>query len=706
MRNKRYSLALILSALACFAASCISYHYYALGRLDRGMERHARVVAKNLWVLDYVGPIEYLTLAAERDGLESIQVFSSDIPDPQISISGPDKRGLNLLLLKAGLLPVREVRVDVMHDREKIGHLAAIHRSQNIYFYGASLLIIGLIFCIAILVLHLYQARTRLEERVLERTVELERENAERRRTEDRLRESEERFGRSLEAARVGMWDLDLQTNTAVVNESWAAIVGYTLQELEPVTMETWNHLVHPEDLPRFELEFQKHLSGEADTYECEVRLRHKSGRWIHVLDRGRLFERTEDGHPSRVIGTEEDISERREMEERLRQSEKMQAIGQLAGGIAHDFNNQLSGILGYAEMLARKLDDQKLAEYAARIQTAAERSAELTSQLLAFGRKGKNLSRAISVNSILDEATAILEHSIDKRITIRKDLKAGPAMTMGDPSQLQNALLNTALNARDAMANGGEITFRTEHVVLNDDSPTSPPLDIPPGAYVMISISDTGTGMDAETQKRIFEPFFTTKDVGKGTGMGLASVYGIVHNHNGAISVCSEPGKGSTFTIYLPRFEGGSESEETSCMTAPTRGNARVLLVDDEEILRCLGEEMLKELGYSVTTCCNGREAVEHYRRHWQEIDLVILDMVMPELNGKDTFALMRTVNPNIKVILSSGYSIDGESQAILDDGVLAFVGKPFKLLELSEEISATLRTPTTEHQATSSPS
>jgi len=382
-------------------------------------------------------------------------------------------------------------------------------------------------------------------------------------------------------------------------------------------------------------------------------------------------------------------------MEEQLRQSEKMQAIGQLAGGIAHDFNNQLAGVLGYADMLENHLEDEKLSRYATSIKKGAKRAAELTKQLLAFSRKGKNLSVPVEIHKVIGEVASILEHSIDKRIKIQQVLKASPAVTVGDPTQLQNAILNIALNARDAMPRGGELIFETDIAEFDEDFCKGHPYEVDAGGYLKISVTDNGCGMDAETQKHIFEPFYTTKEVGKGTGMGLASVYGTVRNHGGSISVYSEVGHGhgTAFRIYLPLAEDVRNDENANTRSNPTTGTARILLVDDEGVIRELAAEMLRGWGYKVTVCNDGKEAVKFYESSWQNIDLVILDMVMPELGGRDTFIAMREINPDVRAILSSGYSINGEAQAILDEGVMAFVGKPFSQAELSEKVAQVLR-------------
>ncbi|MHC4872750.1 MAG: PAS domain S-box protein [Planctomycetota bacterium] len=510
----------------------------------------------------------------------------------------------------------------------------------------------------------------------------------ERKEAEEALRQSEELLNAMGRVASVGGWTIDLKGNTLAWTQE-----TYAIHEIDSDYLPTVNEAIDfytEESKPIITAAVDRAVKhSEPFDLELEVITAKQNHRKVHAIGKPIIT----DGGVTQIMGTFQDITERSIMEEQLRQSEKMNAIGQLAGGIAHDFNNQLSGVLGYADMLETRLEDEKLSKYAANIKKGAKRAAELTAQLLAFSRKGKNLSISVNIHKVIAEVIDILEHTIDKRISMQQTLKALPAATTGDPNQLQSAIFNIALNARDAMPRGGELIFETDLAELDESFCKDHPYEICTGTYLKISITDNGEGMDAETQKHIFEPFYTKKEQGKGTGMGLASVYGTIRNHNGAISVCSEVGHGTTFNIYLPLADEARDEQEGTGSSAPTTGTARILLVDDEEVVRDIATDMLKELGYKVTVCNDGKEAVEHYEKAWKEIDLVLLDMVMPELGGHDTFAAMKKINPDIRVILSSGYSIDGEAQQILDDGVMAFVGKPFEQTELSEKVAQVLR-------------
>ncbi len=389
------------------------------------------------------------------------------------------------------------------------------------------------------------------------------------------------------------------------------------------------------------------------------------------------------------------DITHRRALERRIRQSEKMEAVGQLAGGIAHDFNNQLAGIIGYADILVDDLADKpELARFAEAILTFATRSAELTAQLLAFSRQGKYLSTPVNLHQIIEEAVMMLKRSIDKRIVIKTQFQASGAITLGDPSQLENAVLNLALNARDAMPVGGELVFSTAVCTLDDDFCRKSPFQVTSGGrYVRVCVTDTGVGMDTSTQDRIFEPFFTTKDKGKGTGLGLAAVYGTVKTHKGAVTVHSEPGKGCEMALYFPLLE----TPEGKVQTSPSSGsiteiNADVLLVEDEDAVRTMAVEMLSRLGLRVRTAQNGREAVALYRESFEDIDIVLLDLVMPEMSGRDTLTELLKINPEVITVIASGYSLEGEVAELLEKGARGFVQKPFRITELAAALSEAL--------------
>ncbi len=457
---------------------------------------------------------------------------------------------------------------------------------------------------------------------------------------------------------------------------------------------------VHEDDNPQLLLA-QERARSRTETFRAEVRIRSADGgwRWSSFVATPRPMADGStcwDGIEMIVTERKRAEEERDRFEAQLRQREKIDAIGQLAAGIAHDFNNQLMGVMGNADLLAFKFSDPVIADFVRKIKTSAQRAAGLTAQLLAFGRKGKFKSVVTNTHQLISEVMDLLARSIDKRIEIASRMEAKQPNVLGDPTLLQNAILNLGLNARDAMQHGGVLTFATRQV---DIAQAVPGEELAPGRFVQISVSDTGTGMDAATKRRIFEPFFTTKEVGKGTGLGLASVYGTVRSHAGAIRVDSEVGRGSTFTILLPcaldplaAISPAAGMPVLGPGPAHSLGQIRILVVDDEPLVLELCGALLRDQGYATELCANPVEALKRYREDWSRIDLVILDLVMPKIGGKDLYLALREINPGIKVIVSSGYSCNFEVQSILDAGAVAFVQKPFQLNELSRTITEVL--------------
>jgi PAS domain S-box-containing protein len=392
-------------------------------------------------------------------------------------------------------------------------------------------------------------------------------------------------------------------------------------------------------------------------------------------------------------VAVKRDITEDLKLQEQLRQTQKMEAVGTLAGGIAHDFNNLLTGILGHASLLKLRNDpESKTYDAAKTIEKAAERAAELTAQLLGFARKGKHQIAPVNIHLVIPEVANLLSRTIDKNIKVTQHLDSQNPIIKGDPAQIQQALLNLALNARDAMPNGGELSFQTEITDL-DEEYCRTHLYTRQGRHLLISVTDTGKGISAEIIERIFEPFFTTKEEGKGTGMGLAMVYGIVKNHDGHINVYSEVGEGTTFKLYLPLEETDHEEQKANNDEETISGSGRILIVDDEAIVRTIASDMLIAIGYEVITANNGVEAVEIYKNESSDIDLVILDMIMPEMGGHECFKELKKINPDVKAILSTGFGINGKAQDILEEGVKSFVQKPYRVDQLSKAVAEIMK-------------
>nr|MDA3850044.1 response regulator [Spirochaetaceae bacterium] len=383
---------------------------------------------------------------------------------------------------------------------------------------------------------------------------------------------------------------------------------------------------------------------------------------------------------------------EKNQLQEQLNQIQKLESIGQLAGGIAHDFNNQLAGIMGYAEMLNPKLDDETLIHYANKIRQGVQNGAKLTQQLLSFARKGQYSLEIMDLHDILNETEDILSRTIDKRIEIIQARNVPSPTIRGDRHQIQNAILNIALNARDAIQGSGTITLESNLIDL-DKKYKDHPVDLQAGKYIALTIKDDGMGMDAAVQKHIFEPFFTTKEFGKGTGMGLPAAYGTVRHHGGDLFVDSAPQRGSVFHILLPYTEEEYKKQpkglEPIVMAVK---DSRILIVDDDESIRDLLSKLLKNIGYRVYQAEDGKKGLTTYLDNREEIDLIILDMIMPNQGGEELYYSLQKINPKVKIILSSGYSNKDNSISNIVDQGTPFIQKPYSLGKLSKVVAEIL--------------
>ena len=408
----------------------------------------------------------------------------------------------------------------------------------------------------------------------------------------------------------------------------------------------------------------------------------------------------TESGAPIRnennkLTGTViilQDITEKHELQQRLRQSEKMEAIGRLAGGLAHDFNNVLTGIMGATELLKIKKADEEDKELVETISESTKRASDLTGKLLTFARKDKIITKIVDINEILKSSITILKHSLNKKVRIKTEFDTEFSKVDGDFSRLQNIFINLGINAGQAMPEGGTLSFSTENTRLSEEYCKFSPFEITPGNYIKIEVRDTGIGIPKELQNQVFEPFFTTKKREEGVGLGLAATYGSVQDHKGAINLYSEEGKGSVFNVYLPVIKSGEYSKEDSDNRV-IRGSGSILLVDDEEIVRKTSKSMLEKLGYDVITAKSGHEAIQKLKTQ-NKIDLVILDMIMPNMDGIECFTKIREIDSAVKVILTSGYLKSKQANIIEKlDSFDGYIPKPFNLSEISKTVSEILK-------------
>lgn len=498
-----------------------------------------------------------------------------------------------------------------------------------------------------------------------------------------------------IKAIPMGLFTVDLEQRITLWNRMAEKITGLKEENVVGTKCtELWNCASCIENCGLLEKSIKKPILQA----ECSITL---PGDKALTLSKNVDFLRDEKNNIIGGIETFVDITEQKaaereyiQLEEQLHQSQKMKAIGQLAGGIAHDFNNMLGVILGNADMIRTNADQMnpKIEQYTDRIIKAAQRSSDLTAKLLAYARKEEHVVARVNIHDVIQDTENLLKHTIDKRISITQRLNASSPIVMGEYTQLRNALLNLAMNARDSMPEGGELIFETEITKLDKKYLDNLPYKLAPGDYVMISVADTGIGMNKETKSRIFEPFFTTKEVGKGTGLGLTSVYGTLKGHGGSIEVFSKVGKGTLFELYLPLIAEQNEGEIED-LPEITNSTGRILVADDEELIRDITEEILQDLGYTVTLCQDGEEAVEIYQKNFRDFDLVIIDIIMPKLGGLRCFLELKKINPNVMVIVSSGYATKEEKEKLLKAGIMGIVQKPFTIDNLSKVVLKVLK-------------
>jgi PAS domain S-box-containing protein len=513
-----------------------------------------------------------------------------------------------------------------------------------------------------------------------------------RRESDARLQDSESKYRTIIESMEEGYFEVDLQGTLTFVNGALCRMADRPAGKLigtnhrDRTRKESADRLVHAFN--------QIFLTGESQHISRYEIIRPDESEVTLELSASLIRDKKGEPFGFRVVGR--DVSERlrvesekRRLEAQLQQAQKMEAVGTLASGIAHDFNNIMMGILGNASlMLARIEADHPHHEKLKNIEKYIQNGAELTKQLLGFARGGKYNVKSTAMRDLVTQSAQMFGRT-KKEIRIHTGHLKDTWPVEVDRGQIEQVLLNLFVNAWQAMPGGGDLHLLSEDVKLDDSYEM--PYKVEPGRYVKLSVVDTGVGMDQATQERIFEPFFTTKEMGRGTGLGLASAYGIIKNHGGHINVYSEKGRGTTFNVYLPASDKAVEIE-THKPRALRKGNETILLVDDEDITVEVGEEILIELGYTVITARNGLEALAAYKENAQKIDMVILDMIMPDMGGGKTYDELKKINPDIRVLLSSGYSISGEASEILARGCNDFIQKPFNMKQLSEKMRGIL--------------
>ncbi|MGB7718848.1 MAG: PAS domain S-box protein [Bryobacteraceae bacterium] len=568
--------------------------------------------------------------------------------------------------------------------------LAPVRRRSLVLGLGAVLLILAVGAFIALWWRHQQSQfyRERYEAEIERRAVE--------ERASQALQESESRLSAIFEQAAIGMADSSLDARFIRLNQRFCEMMGYSREELLGLT---FRQITHPDDLVRDEPLVAQLLSGELSSFAVEKRYLRKDGGvvWANLM---LSLLRSASGEPLHFVAVVEDITgqkraeeERRHLERQLLQAQKMESLGRLAGGVAHDFNNHLTVINGYCAMLLDEMGPgDPLREPVDEILLAGHRAAALTRQLLAFSRKQVAEPRVVSLNDLVADARKMLSRLIGDDVEIITHLDAELGSVVADSSQMNQVLMNLAINARDAMPDGGRIVMETTNIDI-DSGYAAQHAGVEAGPYVLLSITDTGAGMTQEVVQHIFDPFFTTKEIGAGTGLGLSTVYGIVKQAGGWIWVYSEPGKGSTFKVYLPRAGAAPEPLTTPVLAAETlRGSETVLVVEDQPEVRKLTLAMLKSQGYRLLQAASGSEALSLSERYPEPIHLLITDVVMPGMTGRELATRLVALRPSLKTLYTSGYTAHAIAHEGVLDAAVAYLPKPFSPAQLAAKVREVL--------------
>lgn len=512
-----------------------------------------------------------------------------------------------------------------------------------------------------------------------------------RKKVEEALRRSEGNLRTTLDSIGDAVISTDAETRITRMNPVAEALTGWADGEAIGHPLDEVFRVVHSQTRENIGNLAQKVLDcGEIIGLADDVILIARNGSEHEVADSGAPI-RNEYGEIAGVVLVFRDVTQERALQVQVQQSHKMDTIGQLAGGVAHDFNNMLGGIIGATELLERLLpDDPKTNKFLSIIMESAERAADLTTKLLAFARKQHVSSTPVDAHLALGNAVSLLENTVDRRVQITTKLAAESTMVVGDLTQLQNVFLNLCINASQAMPEGGNLSISTQVVELDEIFCNISVFDLCPGEYLEVEIRDDGCGISSENMDRIFEPFFTTKEQGKGTGLGLAAVFGTVQQHHGAVAAYSEVGIGSVFSVLLPLTESSPVGVRPAVEVQT--GTGLILVVDDETVMRATAAAILEDLGYEVLLAENGQVGFEIFREKHHEIDLVVLDMIMPEMNGRDCFVEMRKVDPEAKILISSGFTRDDELSDLRAVGLAGFIRKPYRGVVLSQMVSVAL--------------
>jgi PAS domain S-box-containing protein len=654
--------------------------------MQEAVEQHARVVSSSLWNLNQNSQSEYLTIVAKHYNYETISILDHD-GEIFLTASAPTPNWHKTILLALKLIPRIKITVPIIYDGEKIGSVLAIWHRDTIYTYSYILFVLFLVLNIIYFFKRLLKYHLLLENKVEERTKHLTAEITERKQAEDALHENQIIFQSFLENSPVYIFFKDHEIRSVMLSRNYEQLLGMPLENIIGNTMDD----LFPSDLTKSMIEDDKRILREGEN--------------ITVVEKfgGKTYETTKfpifiSNKPNMLAGFTLDITDRKKAEEEkkklealLGQAQKMEAIGTLAGGIAHDFNNILSGIMGYSELLKMSVsEDSQVSSYLDNIMTAGNRAKDLVQQILAFSRQSDRELKPVSVKIIVKEALKLLRASLPSTIEIRQNINSD-SLVMSDPTQVHQIIMNLCTNAAHAMQeHGGILEVDLSNAGHNPELTVRHP-DLNPGPYLVLTVGDTGHGMQADVLERIFDPFYTTKKKGEGTGMGLSVVHGIVKSYGGKIYADSKIGKGSIFYVFLPSIESNLEQDRDT-KKGLLKGTEHILYVDDEPPLLEIGEKMLGSLGYQVDTRISSLEALNLFRAQPDRFDLVITDMTMPQMTGDKLAEELIAIREDIPIILCTGFSNRIREDKINTIGIKGLLLKPIVRNDLAQMVRKVL--------------
>lgn len=696
----RWQVILVIASLL-FGAYILIFDRLAYRAAEKRVAVHARVISASLWHYNMEQSSEYLSLACASEHYQSLQVSDSR-GATVFNINAPPLNRFEGFLHSLRLIPQVPLAAPVNYADQFIGTVKVqwVCRSfyQHLYVFFALLLALA----VAYLYTGVVNAKRDLAQRVRARTSELAASNEslqsqirERQHAETALQQSYDTFRNILDSIDATIYVADMQTYEILFMNRFMkeAFGGDNIGQI------CWKAFRNGEGPCRHcsndQLLKADGTPGETQIWEGQNPLNKK---WYLNYDRAVSWM---DGRIVRLqiatdITTNKKLEEKRKQAElQLQHAQKLEAIGTLAGGIAHDFNNLMMGMMGNVNLVMYDLDNEhphyKKLE---RIEAQIERGSKLTRQLLGYARKETYEIRPININTLVKECAETFGRT-RKQIRIHENLDKKLWGSRADWTQMEQVLLNLFINAGDAMPDGGDLHLSTRNCMHTHI--TGRPFRPKPGSYVAVKITDTGVGMPPEVRERIFDPFFTTKERGRGTGLGLASAYGIIKGHGGYIDVTSFPGKGTAFTLYLPAVDAVDKKRAGAKKQLIHHGEGTILLVDDEEVVLNVAHQMLDKLGYTVLPARSGSDALSIFTQHQGRIDLVILDMVMPDMSGGDVFDKFQQMQPGLPVLLASGYSLEGRAEEIMERGCCGFIQKPYGITALGETVKDILANPET---------